>query len=77
MIVYVETLDTSAGDIESDIARTQGTGNASVTVTKWFDLYSEFVYDSETGDLIMFKKRAFGYWESVRESLCKYRFTRK
>jgi hypothetical protein len=63
-IVYVESHTSNMGSIIQDIALIYGVNPATNKVQKWFNEYSAFVYDSETGNILFYKSRYAGYWDT-------------
>lgn len=73
MIVYVNANVDSKENLIKKIGNDFGIGRATALVNNWYETYSEFVYESSNAELIFFKKRYAGYWESDKEMLEQYR----
>jgi hypothetical protein len=69
MIVYINTTKDRTARVMSDLAEQMGVGAAQGIVQRWFEEYIEFVYNTETCDLIFYKKFSSGYWESIQSNL--------
>ena len=73
MIVYINTNVDSKDNVIKHIAKEFGINRATGLVNNWYEEYSEVAYDSTNLNLVFFKKRYAGYWESVIENLEKIR----
>jgi hypothetical protein len=69
MIVYINTKSDRTTRVVSDLGEIMGVGAAQGIVNRWFNDYNEFVYNSETGDLLLYKKAYSGYWEAIDKNL--------
>lgn len=63
-IILVETHTTNINSVITDISKILGVNIGTIKVQKWFQDYSAFVYDIQTGGLLFYKSRHVGYWES-------------
>lgn len=72
-IVLVETNQSNINHVIADIGIHIGVHYATTQVKKWFDDYTSFVYDVDSGDLLFYFKRYTGYWEADNSKLNLYR----
>ncbi len=72
-VIYINTKVDKPSNVISDIGEKIGIGAASGLVLKWFGEYNEFVYDTNIGDIVLFKKATSGFWEVKQEHIVKWK----
>lgn len=64
-IVYVETHDyNKKNDVVRDLSIHLGVHIAGAKVNQYYEDYSDFVYDKKNGNVLFFKTRYMGTWQS-------------
>jgi hypothetical protein len=69
MVVYINTNVDSKDKVIKIIAKEFGIGRTTSIVDNWYEKYSEVLYDEKTLNLVFFKNRYAGYWESDKDVL--------
>ena len=68
-LVYVSSITNQPKAVVKTLAQLIGISQATQRVEHWFNNYTELIFDQETGDPVMIKKRTNGYWEPVGNAL--------
>lgn len=68
-ICYVNSHTDDKQIIANIVAKNQNIGIyiAQMKVDKWFSDFSEFVFDTQTGNLLFYHLKTRGYWEIVKD----------
>lgn len=74
-VMLVNTHSSDRQIIANNVAKAQNLGIyvAQSIVNRWFDDYSEFFYDKESGLILFYHLKTRGYWEINNENIKLYK----